>query len=698
MTPEQETHLKKLLNSNNLFAELLTALGVTPPTKLSPTTGKTAFAFAKTDEAMIALLDHEDPRVVAAVSARVSVKTSLEETRTQRFIGMAGRGKFPVPLRYYGAHSGRWSGQDSVNLQNLPSRGANAGKIKKAIKAPKGYVVIDCDSAQIEARTLAWLAGQADLVQAFKDKQDVYKLMASKIYGIPVESIDKTQRQVGKTVVLGCFGPDTVVLTQRGWVPIIQVLDTDTVWDGEEWVCHQGVVPQGEKNVLTTLGLSATADHEILTEHGWVEWSEVLANRSHLQSALSLASLPASVGSVARMDPSGKASTVISPRCAARAAGKASWTAPTSVGGALRGATHALKQKLSALVPPLWGLKPSAQTPGTGHAYSQGSAQSSAAAQTPATRSTLITEGGGSRSIPRGLKSAWSSCDTLSCSTGGTLQSWSSTALTTIGATFRAIFGFALSPQTTPTSAASGLGKSKRCGVSCDSLKQKMQTYDIAYAGPRNRYTVLTSEGPLIVHNCGYGVGHKKLQAFLKTQAGVEVTLEEAKRIIDTYRSSANKIADLWAKAGKALEALMLGQETTIDAPGIIKVVPGQGLTLPNGLHIQYPNLRVHTDAEGKRELIYDSKGLPVRIYGGKVVENVCQAVARQIVAEQMLRVSKRYKVVLTVHDAVAIIAPESEAKEAQAYLEECMSWNPKWAVGLPLSCESGVGESYGDC
>jgi DNA polymerase len=96
--------------------------------------------------------------------------------------------------------------------------------------------------------------------------------------------------------------------------------------------------------------------------------------------------------------------------------------------------------------------------------------------------------------------------------------------------------------------------------------------------------------------------------------------------------------------------------------------------------------------------VVYTSKGLPVRIYGGKVVENICQAVARQIVAEQMLRVSKRYKVVLTVHDAVAIVAKKEEAAEAQAYLEECMSWNPKWADGLPLSCESGVGASYGDC
>jgi DNA polymerase I-like protein with 3'-5' exonuclease and polymerase domains len=393
--------LKGLLMSNDKFARVLQSLGVYPPTKISPTTGKQAWAFAKTDEAFKALEDHEDARVQAVVAARLGNKTTLEETRTERFIGMAARGKFPVPLRYYGAHSGRWSGQDSVNLQNLPSRGDNAGKIKKAILAPKGYVVIDCDSAQIEARVLAWLAGQDDLVQAFKDKQDVYKLMATKIYGVAIGDVDKTQRQVGKTVVLGA----------------------------------------------------------------------------------------------------------------------------------------------------------------------------------------------------------------------------------------------------------------------------------------------------------GYGVGHVKLQGFLKNQAGVEVTLAEAKRIIDTYRSSSYKIAEFWQKAGAALEAVISGQSMQVDAVGLIKAIPGKGLTLPNGLHIQYPNLRSTANPETKKwELVYTSKGLPVRIYGGKVVENICQAVARQVVAEQMLRVSKRYKVVLTVHDAVAIIAKKEAAAEAQAYLEECMSWNPKWAIGLPLSCESGMGESYGDC
>ena len=79
-------------------------------------------------------------------------------------------------------------------------------------------------------------------------------------------------------------------------------------------------------------------------------------------------------------------------------------------------------------------------------------------------------------------------------------------------------------------------------------------------------------------------------------------------------------------------------------------------------------------------------------------VENFCQAVARCIIAEQMLRIAKRYKVVLTVHDAIAIVAKVEEADEARAFVEENMRWRPLWAQALPLACESGMGASYGDC
>jgi len=389
---------KTMLMSNEKFAAALESLGVEPPRKVSPTTGKLAFAFAKTDEKFKELLEHPNVDVQALVSARLGNKTTIEETRTARFIGMADRGLFPVPLRYYGAHSGRWSGQDSVNLQNLPSRGENAGKIKKAILPPEGYVIIDCDSAQIEARTLAWLAGQHDLVDAFERKDDVYKIMASAIYGKPVSEITKDERFVGKTTILGA----------------------------------------------------------------------------------------------------------------------------------------------------------------------------------------------------------------------------------------------------------------------------------------------------------GYGMGAAKFKAQLKN-FGVEVSGEEAKRIVDTYRTTYPKITRLWKAAEEGLKALSFNNGAQVDAQGVIKVVPEKGFSLPNGLFIQYPDLQ-KVSVENKDQWRYMSKGLPVYIYGGKCVENFTQAVARIIVGEQMLRISKRYQVVLTVHDAVACVAPAAERDEAVRFVEECMSWRPKWAKDLPLSCESGVGLSYGDC
>jgi hypothetical protein len=121
-------------------------------------------------------------------------------------------------------------------------------------------------------------------------------------------------------------------------------------------------------------------------------------------------------------------------------------------------------------------------------------------------------------------------------------------------------------------------------------------------------------------------------------------------------------------------------------------------ILLPNGLYIYYNGIREIADAEGKRQFVYDTRTGPNKIYGGKVVENFTQAVARCIIGEQMLKIAKRYKVVLTVHDAIGIVARREEADEARAYVETCMRWVPAWAEGLPVNCESGMGDSYGDC
>lgn len=388
------------LMSNNKFAELLKQVGVEPPMKVSARTGKEAYAFAKTDEEFKALLDHPNIVVQTLVSARLGNKTTLEETRTERFMGIASRGKLPVPIKYYAAHTGRWGGDDKINLQNLPSRGQNGGKLKRAICAPHGYVMIDCDSSQIEARTVAWMAGQDDLVEAFDKGEDVYKIMASAIYGKDVEEISKDERFVGKTTILGA----------------------------------------------------------------------------------------------------------------------------------------------------------------------------------------------------------------------------------------------------------------------------------------------------------GYGMGAQKFQAQLKT-FGVEIEADETSRIIQVYRSTYDKIPELWRQAQRCLEAIVTKSGAPFSVVDAVQFDPMQsGFLLPSGLWQRYEGLEKVYDSEGKSQYQYKTRKGIVKIYGGKVVENLCQAVARCVIAEQMLLIAKKYPVVLTVHDAVACIAPEEEAEKAQQYVEQCMKTRPSWAQTLPLSCESGVGKSYGEC
>jgi DNA polymerase len=123
---------------------------------------------------------------------------------------------------------------------------------------------------------------------------------------------------------------------------------------------------------------------------------------------------------------------------------------------------------------------------------------------------------------------------------------------------------------------------------------------------------------------------------------------------------------------------------------------------LPNGMYIRYPNLRMVANDDGKVEMVYDTKRgkttVPNRIYGGKVVENVCQALARIIIGKQMLQIARKYKVVMTVHDAVACVVPEADVHTAQEYVEMCMRTRPDWGMELPLNCESGHGRSYGEC
>ena len=216
---ETEDEVRALLCSNPKFAKVLQAYGVKPPMKVSPTTGKSTLALAKTDEGFIELTEHEDPFIQQLAAVRLGTKSTLEESRIERFMGIAARndGRLPVPLKYYGAHTGRWSGMDAVNFQNLPSRDKTKKTLKNSILPPPGHVVINADSSQIEARILAWWAGQKDVVDAFARGEDIYCYDASKAFGRTITDTEenKTERFVGKTMRLGLgYGTGAAKLQQ----------------------------------------------------------------------------------------------------------------------------------------------------------------------------------------------------------------------------------------------------------------------------------------------------------------------------------------------------------------------------------------------------------------------------------------------------------------------------------------------------
>lgn len=234
---------KDTLASNDKFAALLWSLGIDPPKKISPAKLKKnpeielyleeppvglipklnkkalaeyhdtatqphpcevfTYAFGKSDEEFKKLAESENPDTAALIAARMGTKSTLKETRALTFLKIARAGRtLPVPYNFYGGHTGRFSGKD-YNLQNL-TRGS---KLRLAIEAPPGHVLGVADFNAIEARTVAYLAGQTDMVEAFRRGEDVYSSMATQIYG---RKIDRNKEEdfiegfTGKAVILGC--------------------------------------------------------------------------------------------------------------------------------------------------------------------------------------------------------------------------------------------------------------------------------------------------------------------------------------------------------------------------------------------------------------------------------------------------------------------------------------------------------------
>jgi hypothetical protein len=717
--------VKRIIGSNEKYAALLRAEGVEPPVKISPAwikkkpadrldEDKWAFAFAKDDQAFLELPDKideigrdlnlnkkKDVEILAArqkrlrdlVDCRIAVKSTTNITRAQRFL-TAGADGMPLPVgyAYARAHTLRWGGNNKMNMQNL-TRG---GELRQSILAPPGHVICVVDSGQIEARVNGWLWGQDDLLEAFKNAdadpdgkvfRDAYCLFASEIYGREITKADKMERFVGKV----CVGPDTPVYTSRGLIPITDVKVTDLLWDGESWVKHDGLLDQGRKETLTYRGLCATADHEILTGRGWQEWSEVLTDPSLFRSALSLATLPLSDGIIT---PPEKASLGATAQFADAPVGSKQWSTPAALSLAEQldvtpAQKSLLAQNATGSTKMLWKMMSTVLGSSTGYL------QRLAAAGTQTMRriSTMAQEvfqlpKYGSQTVPISWYMREPSLVGISLS-----LKW--TALTRIWGMPPETFDSYLN-QTTPKTS----GGSKILNNASEISKQITQTYDLANAGPNQRFTVLTDDGPVIVHNCvlglGFQMGAAKLQATLAKGAlggpPVYFELEMCQKIVQTYRRKNFKIAAGWQICTRIIEDMAAGRTGSW---GCLSW-EAEKIWLPNGMCLQYPDLKqVRNEEKGWDEWTYRAKESRKKLYGGLLCENIVQCLARLIVASQMLLIRKTRRMVMITHDENVAIAKKAQAEKAFAEMMKAMKTPPAWCRDIPLNAEGGWSENY---
>lgn len=204
------------------FMALLQGLNVPIQYKQSPSNpAKNIPALAKTDDFMAELLEHPDWRVQALATARLGHKSTIEETRCEKFLSIAtlpgwthyrdgnprlgSGGVLPMPLKF-GPHTHRLAGDWGMNVQNMPTQRGSKGKskLRQALVAAPGHSVIKADLGQIECRLSAWICGAVNLLQEFRDKKDPYALLATEIFGfVVIRKVHILEGFIGKTGILG---------------------------------------------------------------------------------------------------------------------------------------------------------------------------------------------------------------------------------------------------------------------------------------------------------------------------------------------------------------------------------------------------------------------------------------------------------------------------------------------------------------
>ena len=633
-------------------------------------------------------------------------------------------------IQFYGANrTGRYAGR-LIQMQNLPQNhlellsearelirmenldgtlakfGAISTVLSELIRTAfipkKGYRFIVSDFSAIEARVLAWLSKEEWRLELFRNGGDIYCMSASKMFGVPVEKngINKELRQKGKIAELACIAEDELVLTNNGLIPIQYVTTKDRVWDGENFVSHDGVIFKGYREVIEYAGLRATKDHKVYVEGREYPirfdeafksrlhiiktgngWNTVRMGRNYFPNKTMDKKSPLCYNKMQRMSNC----KVDKPSCSSK--WKKPWMsalykAKTNTRMAIQKVKFCkskMRKPKGFWIQELWCKR----------------------------NKICIQLSNGSRVILD--KAIWDSTKKY-----GNRQNQQQQRLWNRKSSIcnaqekqlkQKVYYFDRIPTNILALCLFGSNKeiisrndkkrdnrgckksSKRKKKVLEINRSKVRVYDILNAGPYHRYTVSNC----LVHNCGYGGSVGALKAFGAVALGIKES--ELKGIIDKWREANPNIIKLWWEVDKTAKNVITNKSTLMCYGLKFSYEKGiMFIELPSKRRLAYCKPRIGINALGLKCITYEGIGTGkkwerIESYGPKLVENIVQGIARDILAEAMMRLYKNgYKITMHIHDEVVL-----EVEENVSTVEEVcriMKISPTWAKDLPLNAD----------
>ena len=581
--------------------------------------------------------------------------------------------------------------------------------IRTAFIPKEGTRFIISDFSAIEARVLAWLAGEQWVLDAFENGEDIYCRTASRMFGVPVEKhgVNGHLRQKGKIATLACIAEGELVLTDKGLVPIENLTKAHKLWDGENWVSHDGVIYKGIGEVIEYDGLRATKDHIVWIEgqEKPIQFGEAAASGAHLlQSGDGRRAIRVGEDYKSRKKMGEKLEFLLCPNKMSRLwkhsmarQGKfnnrkvkrmssllPAKTNSTMVGQKANSSKAKVYQPKRSRVQKLWRKRNKIQV----SINSRG--------RSLFNRKIWIAK---KRTRNRQNRQQWAlrKRQLKICDSYRECFEQEKYCINRISSKILALCTKCCYKETFKR--IKPRRNYRRCRISCIREKKKLERYrsktglyDIRNAGKNNRFTV---SGKL-VHNCGY----QGALGALKAMGGIEMGLseDELQSIVDSWREANPNIVSLWWDIDSVVKRVVKTRTKEKYKSLVISYEKGiLFIQLPSKRRLAYPKAKIGMNRFGGESIVYEgivvgNKWDKIESYGGKFVENIVQAIARDILTEAMMRLEKKgFNIVMHIHDEVVIESDSSSIEE----INEIMSIVPIWAPGLILDADGFESEFY---